>query len=75
MQAAKWIKVNEKLPRDNSFVCTMTKEKVFGLHYYSDKEFLSLMPTFMGDVAYWGENPGDDGNSILIEEPEPMLLN
>lgn len=74
MQAAKWIKVDEKLPRDNSFVCTMTKDKMFGLHYYSDKEFLSLMPTFMGDVAYWGENP-DDGNAILVEEPEPMLLN
>jgi len=53
---------------------TMTKDKMLGLCYYCDAEFLSLMPTNLGEVAFWTKNPnGSDG--FLVElEPEPMEL-
>lgn len=72
--AGHWVSVKDELPKEDSCVMTMTATKMMGICYYGDGEFISLMPTPLGEVAYWTKNPeGSDG--LLMElEPEPMEL-
>lgn len=72
--AGHWVSVKKELPKENSCVMTMTENKMLGICLYGDNEFISLMPTPLGEVAYWTKNP-DGSDGLMMElEPEPMEM-
>lgn len=70
-----WVKISVESPPSNKVVYTKTGAGVFGVHYFDEGEFFSLMPTFMGEPASWYKNHDGSAESYLSEElpKEPEL--
>ena len=67
------IDVRNELPANESIVFTVTESGAMGMCYYTDDEFISLMPTFLGHVKKWWKNP-DGGNLPMYAAEQPEVL-
>ena len=67
-----WVSVNSESPKENSVTFTLTEQGVLGLAYFTDNEFVSLMPTYMGEPNRWLKNP--NGGAEIIDETAPLEL-
>lgn len=68
----KWVSASERLPKTTGIKCTLTADKFFGLATFNG-EWVHLLPTFVGEVAYWFEFVNIDGDEIeFVTDPTPI---
>lgn len=60
----RWVTVYERSPKNLGVKITMTKNKEFGIYIFNGSEWVSALPTPMGEVFYWYENYDASGNEI-----------